>query len=74
MPWSTAFDEPIMMPRGEPLVTLNDAADYIMKLPEDEHCTPEWQIAMTALILVAEKGGPTTLARIAIVRALTRDS
>ena len=33
---------------------------------------PEWQAAMGALILVAEKGGPTMLARIGVMRALNR--
>jgi hypothetical protein len=31
-----------------------------------------WQAAMEALILVAEKGGPTMFARIGIMRALNR--
>ena len=43
-----------------------------MKLPKGEHSTPEWQAAMVALILVAEKGGPTMLARIGVMRALSR--
>jgi hypothetical protein len=46
---------------------------YITKLPKAEHETPERQAAMQALILVATKGGPTTLARIGIMRALNRD-
>ena len=33
---------------------------------------PEWQAAMQALILVAESGGPTMLARIGVMRALNR--
>jgi Right handed beta helix region len=36
MPWSTLFDEPITLPRGVQLLTLQDAADYIMKLPRAE--------------------------------------
>ena len=32
MPWSTRFAEPIPVPKGKPLVTLKDAADYITKL------------------------------------------
>jgi hypothetical protein len=31
---------------------------------------PEWQAAAEALMLVAERGGPTMLARIAMMRAL----
>jgi hypothetical protein len=43
-----------------------------MKLPKAEHSAPEWQAAMEALILVAESGGPTMLARIGVMRALNR--
>ncbi|WP_334364627.1 hypothetical protein [Bradyrhizobium sp. AZCC 1578] len=51
---------------------MKDAAAYIMKLPKAEHSAPEWQAAMEALILVAERGGPTMLARIGVMRALNR--
>ena len=30
MPWSTPFEDPIELPGGRRLVTLQDAADYIM--------------------------------------------
>jgi hypothetical protein len=53
-------------------VTLRDAADHITKLSKTEHSSPEWQAAMEALILVAENGGPTMLARIGVTRALNR--
>ena len=43
-----------------------------MELPKAEHDAPEWQAAMEALILVAESGGPTMLARIGVMRALNR--
>jgi hypothetical protein len=43
-----------------------------VKLPKAEHSAPEWQAAMEALILVAETGGPTMLARIGVMRALNR--
>ena len=72
MSWSTSFDEPIPLPNGRRLRTLKDAADYIMKLPEDEHSAPDWQVAMEALILVAERGGPTVRPRISVMRALNR--
>ena len=51
-------------------MTLRDAGEYIAALPKREHDAPEWQGAMEALILVAEKGGPTMFARIGIMRAL----
>ena len=72
MPWSSPFEDPIPLPRGRSLVTLKDAAHYITKLPKAEHSAPEWQAAMEALILVAENGGPTMLARIGVMRALNR--
>ena len=72
MPWSTPFEDPVPLPGGRLLLTLRDAADYIMKLPKAEDSAPEWQAAMEALILVAENGGPTMLARIGVMRALNR--
>lgn len=72
MPWSTSFEDPIPLPNGRLLLTLKDAASYIMKLPKTEHTAPEWEAAMEALILVAESGGPTMLARIGVMRALNR--
>jgi hypothetical protein len=68
--WSRKFDEPIPLPRGRRLVTLRDAGNYILKLPESEHTAPEWQVAMKALGLVASLGGPTMFARIGVMRAL----
>jgi hypothetical protein len=70
--WKRRFDDPIPLPRGRPIVTLQDAGNYITKLPKTEHEAPEWQAAMEALILVATHGGPTILARIGIMRALNR--
>jgi hypothetical protein len=70
MPWSACFDEPIPLPRGRQLVTLQDAGKYITKLPKAEHDAPEWQAAMEALILVAESNGPTMFARIGVMQAL----
>jgi hypothetical protein len=72
--WQRRFDEPIPLPKGKPLVTLRDAASYITKLPKAEHDAKEWQAAMEALLLVAEHDGPTMLARIGIMRALTATS
>jgi hypothetical protein len=72
VPWSAEFDEPIPLPRGRQLVTLEDAGTYITKLPKAEHATAEWQAAMEALILVATQGGPTMFARMGVMRALNR--
>jgi hypothetical protein len=54
MPWSDPFDDPINPPKGKPLVTLQDAADYIMKLPKAEQNLDEWQTAVGCLIGAAE--------------------
>jgi hypothetical protein len=70
--WAREFDDPIGLPDGRTLRTLRDAGSYITNLPNAKHGAPEWQAAMEALILVAENGGPTTFARIGIVRALNR--
>ena len=64
--WRRKFDDPIPLPRGRQLVTLQDAGEFITRLPKAEHQTAEWQAAMEALILVATLGGPTMFARRAI--------
>jgi hypothetical protein len=48
-------------PRGRQLVTLQNAADYILKLPKAEQKLEEWQTATEALILAAEGRGPVML-------------
>lgn len=65
------FEDPIDL-GGRKLVTLLDAGEYIASLPKKEHAAPEWQAAIEALILVAERGGPTMFARIGVMRALNR--
>ena len=70
--WKRPFDDPIPLPGGRQLVTLEDAGNYITELPKTEHTATEWQDAMQALMLVA-RGGPTMLARIGVLRALHRD-
>jgi hypothetical protein len=72
--WNRKFNEPIPLPKGKPLVTLRDAANYITKLPKAEHDAQEWQAAMKALLLVAERGGPTMFARIGVMLALNRQT
>jgi hypothetical protein len=43
--WNRPFDDPIALPRGRTLVTLQDAATYIMKLPKAEQKHEKWQAA-----------------------------
>jgi hypothetical protein len=70
--WQRLFDDPIPLPRGRQLVTLEDAGNYITRLSKAEHEAAEWQAAMEALILVATSGGPTMFARIGVMRASNR--
>ena len=71
MPWSTPFDQPILLRGGGKLTTLQHAADYIMKLPEDVQQQGCWQTAVENLINAAETGGGWLMfARIAVMRAL----
>jgi len=72
--WYRHFDDPIPLFRGRRLVTLQDAGNYITKLPKAEHGAEEWQAAAEALLLVVELDGPTMFARIGIMRAPSRRS
>lgn len=70
MTWSARLDDPIALPDGGELTSLLDAGNYITALPPKIQRRPEWQAAAEALLLVAERGGPTMLARIGLMRAL----
>jgi hypothetical protein len=71
MPWSTPFDQPILLRGGGKLTTLQHAADYIMALPADVQQQELWQIAVENLINAAETGGGWLMfARIGVMRAL----
>ena len=75
MPWSAPFDEPIRLSGGGRLTTLQDAADYVMKLPENVQHQEGWQVAVENLINAAETGGGWLMfARIAVLRALNEES
>ena len=74
MPWSTPFDEPIALQGGRKLKTLQQAADYIMKLPEKLQRQARWQTSVENLINAAETGGGWLMfARIGMLRALNDD-
>ena len=66
------FFDPIILPGRKPLVTLRDAATYIVKLPKVEQQAPEWQAAAEVLMLIGEHGGDPMMAHIAMMRALQR--
>ena len=59
MSWSRPFDEPIHPPKGKKLVTLKDAAAYILALPKSKQLSPEWQAAGEAVIMAAEDRDPS---------------
>ena len=73
MSWSRAFEDPIPLPRGRQLVTLEDAAAFIMKLPKAEQDLEEWQTAVGCLIGAAEGRDFLMHARIGVLRALNRN-
>jgi hypothetical protein len=72
VPWNQRFFDPIILPSRKPLVTLRDAAKYIVKLPKVEQRASQWQAAAEVLMLVGEHGGDPMMARIAMMRALQR--
>lgn len=74
MPWSAAFDDPVPLGARRKLLTLQQAADYIMQLPEAAQHDAHWQTAIETLIHAAESGGGWVMfARIAMLRALNAD-
>jgi hypothetical protein len=70
--WKRSFDDPIELPDGRNLVTLEDAGDYITNLSKAEQQLDEWQAAIEALIMAAENRGPLMHAHIGVLRALNR--
>lgn len=70
--WRRKFDDPIELPDGRVLVTLHDAATYITGLSKKDASAPEWQIAISELMLAVERNRPTMLARIGFMQALNR--
>ena len=72
MSWHQRFFDPIELPNGRKLVTLRDAAKYIVKLPKAEQQASQWQTAAEVLMLVGEHGGDPLMAHIAMMRALQR--
>jgi hypothetical protein len=71
--WKRAFEDPIQLSKGRQLITIEDAGNYITKLPKAEHSAPEWQTAIEMLITAAETGGGWLMfARMAVMKALNR--
>ena len=57
MSWDQRFHDPIIAAGRKPLVTLRDAAHYIMKLLKAEQQATPWQTAAEVLMLIGEHGG-----------------
>ena len=70
--WKRPFDDPIPLPDGRRLVTLEDAGAYITELPKADQQLDEWQTAIEALLVVVKQNGPTMFARIGMMKALNR--
>jgi hypothetical protein len=73
MPWSTPFEDPIMLPNGKTILTLQQAADYILKMPKAEQNQPAWQAATEPLIMAAEGRGPMVHVPVGMLRGLNRN-
>jgi hypothetical protein len=70
--WDQQFFDPIKLPGRKPLVTLRDAAEYVIALPEAEHGLPHWVTAIEWLMLVGEHGGDAMVPGIAMMTGLDR--
>ncbi|MGM5018743.1 hypothetical protein [Tardiphaga sp. 367_B4_N1_1] len=70
MSWSAKFPEPIALPDGGKLTTLQDAGSYITQLPKKTQTTQAWQNATHVLIQAADHGGPIEFARLGMMQAL----
>jgi hypothetical protein len=68
--WSIRFPDPIALPGGGKLATLQEAGAYITKLPKQTQATKEWQNATHVLIQAADHGGPIEFARLGMMQAL----
>jgi hypothetical protein len=71
--WNRPFEDPIELPDGRKLLTLKNAADYIMKLPKPEQKHEKWQTAVHCLIGAAEGRDFVMHARIGVLQALNKD-
>ena len=71
--WQRQFDDPIDLPDGTRLNTLREAVAYLAKtVLKSERDMPAVTTAAEMLTYAAERGWPTTLARIGVLKALLR--
>ena len=74
MSWNLPFSEPIVMPDGSELATLQDAYDHLNKFPKFQQDAKEWKAAAHYLIEAAEQGGAVAFARIGMLRAMKQQA
>jgi hypothetical protein len=70
MAWSDRFDDPISLPGGGQLRTLEDAGRYMLNLKKTEQDLPHWQLAAGIVKNAAEGQDFLMHARIAMLKAL----
>lgn len=70
MSWAAAFPDPIPLPGGKSLRTLNDAGKFIERLQEAEVSKPAWQTALHVVLQAADHSGPIDFARLGVMCAL----
>jgi hypothetical protein len=58
MPWSTKFANPIALSDGRQLMTLDDAAELVMGLPDARLHKPVWVKAIDVLIDASDDEAP----------------
>jgi hypothetical protein len=54
MSWDQEVFDPIPATGGKPLVTLRDAARFILKCPRRERALPVWETAVECLTMVGD--------------------
>jgi hypothetical protein len=74
MCWDSEFAEPIGLPNHIVVTTLRQVAAFIGELPEAEQNSRKWKNAGKRIRQAADQVGSIWFARIAIVRALHRDT
>lgn len=72
MHWSARFRQPISLPDGDTICTLDEARTFLNTLRSHEANALEWQVAAAAVLMVGKTGGSTDIARAALVEALIR--
>jgi hypothetical protein len=71
--WRRRFDEPIKVPGGGKLFTLQHAITWLAKeVPQSEHGMKEVQAAAHCVTEAAENGGPMMFARMGMMQAINR--